>query len=446
MNILIVGAGEIGFHLAKRLSEEKHNVTVLEKNPEKARYAEEHLDALVMVGSGSSVEDLKNANIDQTDVFACLSNSDEVNLLSCRLAQKLNVPHKIARVRNPEYTRLDFILSPFEMGADLLIHPERETADAIVRLIHQSSATGVVEIEGGEIQLLGIRLEQKSPVLGKTLGELWQEQGNIAARVVAIKRKELTLIPRGNEILVAGDQIFVICEKKLLPTIVHITGKEDVSIQNIMILGGGLVGQFVAETLEDNINVKVIESRSDKSEKIANALKKTLVIHGDGTDVDLLATEGILDMDAFIAATGDDETNIICALIARHLKVPRTIALVNKTEYLPITPTIGMDAVVSKKLITVNSILRFIRKSTLENVDSIPGLDAEIIEIIPQKGSRITRHPLKNLHFRPSAILGSVTRNNKVIIPTGETQIEAGDRVVVFALPKAIADVEKLFK
>ena len=446
MNILIVGAGEVGLHLAKRLSAEKHNVTVLEKDPKKAQYAEEHVDALVIVGSGSSVKDLKNANIDQADVFAGLSNSDEVNLLSCRLAQKLNVSYKIARVRNPEYTRLEFILSPFEMGVDLLIHPERETAKAIVRLIHQSCATGVVEFEGGKIQLLGIRLERNSPILGKTLSELWQEQGDIAARIVAIKRKEHTLIPGGKEILVAGDQIFVICEKKLIPTIVHITGKEDVSIQNIMILGGGLVGQFVAESLEDTIKIKVIESRADKSEKVANMLKKTLVIHGDGTDVDLLATEGILDMDAFIAATGDDETNIICTLIARHLKVPRTIALVNKTEYLPSTPTIGMDAVVSKKLITVNSILRFIRKSTLENVDSIPGLDAEIIEIIPQKGSKITKHQLKNLHVRPSAIFGSVTRNNKVIIPTGETQIETGDRVVIFALPKAIADVEKLFK
>jgi len=446
MNILIVGAGEVGLHLAKRLSAEKHNVTVLEKDPEKAQYAEEHLDALVIAGSGSSVEDLKNANIDQADVFAGLSNSDEVNLLSCRFAQKLNVAYKIARVRNPEYTRLEFILSPYELGVDLLVHPERETAKAIVRLIHQSSATGVVEFEGGKIQLLGIRLERDSPVLGKTLSELWKEQGDIAARIVAIKRKEHTLIPGGEEMLVAGDQIFVICEKKLIPTIVHITGKEDVSIQNIMILGGGLVGQFVAESLEDTIKIKVIESRSDKSEKVANALKKTLVIHGDGTDVDLLATEGILDMDAFIAATGDDETNIICTLIARHLKVPRTIALVNRTEYLPITPTIGMDAVVSKKLITVNSILRFIRKSTLENVDSIPGLDAEIIEIIPQKGSKVTKHPLKNLHVRPSAIFGSVTRNNKVMIPTGETQIETGDRVVIFALPKAVADVEKMFK
>ena len=171
-----------------------------------------------------------------------------------------------------------------------------------------------------------------------------------------------------------------------------------------------------------------------------------MVIHGDGTDIDLLAAEGILDMDAFICVTGDDETNIICTLIASHLKVPRTIALVNKTEYLPITPTIGMDAVVSKQLLTVNAILRFIWKRTLESVASIPGLNAEILEIIPSRGSKITKQPLKNIHLRSSAILGAVTRNDDVIIPTGDTQVQAGDHVIVFALPKAVADVEKLFK
>jgi trk system potassium uptake protein TrkA len=332
------------------------------------------------------------------------------------------------------------------MGVDLLIHPERETADAVVRLIRQSSATGVVEFAGGNIQLLGIRLERNSPILGRPITELWHEYGNLSARIVAIKRKEITIVPGGNDILIAGDQIFVICEKSLIPTFVQITGKKDVSIENIMILGGGLIGQFVAESLEDRMDVKIIEARSDKSEKIANVLKKTLVIHGDGTDIDLLAAEGIIDMDAFISLTGDDETNIICTLMASHLKVPRTIALVNKTEYLPITSTIGLDAVVSKQLLTVNAILRFIRRSTLESVTTIPGLDAEIIEIIPQTGSKITKQPLKSMHFRPSAILGAVIRNDEVIIPTGETQIQAGDCVVIFSLPKAVADVEKLFK
>ena len=446
MNILIIGAGEVGFHLAKRLSAEKHNITILEKDPRKVQHAEEQLDAMVVIGSGSSFRDLQKAGIENAEVFAALSNLDEVNLLACRYAKKLNLPHIIARVRNPEFTRHDFVLTREEMGVDLLIHPEKETADAIVRLIRQSSATDIIEFAGGKIQLMGIRLEQNSPLLRKPLKTLWQEYGNLPARIAAINRKGRTLIPGGEDILAAGDQIFIICEKDYIPEIIKITGKENVSIQNIMILGGGLIGQFVARQLENQINVKIIESRSERSEEIADLLRKTLVIHGDGTDMDLLALEGIIDMDAFIAVTGDDETNIISTLMARHLQVPRTIALVNKTEYLPITPTIGMDAVVSKKLLTVNAILRFIQKSTLESMATIPGVDADILEIVPHSGSKITRKPLKDIHFPRNAIVGAVRRENEVIIPRGDTQIKVGDRVVIFSLPRALMEVEKLFQ
>jgi trk system potassium uptake protein TrkA len=445
MNILVIGAGEVGYQLTKRLSAEKHNITILEKNPVKANRAREQLDAMVVTGSASSYHDLKLAKIEEADIFVAMSNVDEVNLLACLFARKLDIPLKIARVRNPEFIRTDFILSKEEMGVDLLIHPEKETADAIVRLIHQSSATDIVEFTGGRIQLMGIRLETSSPILRRSLREIWNEYDNLPARIVCINRKNTTIIPRGEDILVPGDQIFVVCDKDLVSTIVKVTGKENVNIQDIMILGGGLIGRYVAKELEEEMNTKIIESRSEKSEEIADILPKTLVIHGDGTDVDLLAQEGIIDMDSLIAVTGDDETNIISTLVARHLRVPRTIALVNKTEYLPITPTIGMDAVVSKKLLTVNAILRFIQKSTFERIVTIPGIDADIVEIIPQENSKITKKILKNVHFPKYSIVGAVEREGKVIVPMGDTQIRAGDRVVVFALPKALEDVEKLF-
>jgi trk system potassium uptake protein TrkA len=445
MNILILGAGEVGFQLTKQLAPQKHNITILEKDPDKAHRAEEQLDAFVISGSGSSFLDLQKAKIEQADILAAISNVDEVNLLACRYAQKLKIPHKIARVRNPEFIEDNFILSREEMGIDMLIHPEKETADAIIRLIRQSSATDIIEFAGGEIQLVGVRLEKNSPILNQSLREIWKKFGNLAARIVAINRKERTLIPGGDDILVPGDQIFVICDRDLIPQIASITGKSNVSIQNIMILGGGLIGRYVARELEDQMNIKIIESRSEKSEEIADLLRKTLVIHGDGTDMDLLAVEGIIDMDSFIAVTGDDETNIISTLMARHLQVPRTIALVNKTEYLPITPTIGMDAVVSKKLLTVNAIMRFIQRSSLETIATIPGVDAEILEIIPKAGSRITRKPLKDIHFPRQAIVGAVQRNDSIIIPDGQTQINSGDRVVVFSLAAALAEVEKLF-
>lgn len=445
MNILIIGAGETGFHLTKHLSAEKHNITLLEKNLAKANQAKEHLDAMVVVGSGSSFKDLKRAGIEEAEIFVAISNVDEVNFLACRYAKKFNIPHKIARVRNPEYIELNFVLSKEEMSVDMLIHPEKETADAIVRLIRQSSATDIVEFAGGRIQLMGIRLEADSPIIQKTLREIWRESDNLPARIVAIKRKEHTIIPRGDDILVKGDQIFVVCDKELVPTIVKITGKENVRIQNIMILGGGLIGRYVARELEDEMNIKIIENRPEKSEEIADALRNTLVIQGDGTDMDLLASEGIMDMDSFIAVTGDDEDNIISTLVARHLRVPRTIALVNKTEYLPITPTIGMDAVVSKKLLTVNAILRFIQRSTVERIAAIPGVDAEIIEIIAQPNAKITRKPLKDMRIPKYSILGIVERQGEILVPVGDTQIQAGDRVVMFALPVSLVEVERLF-
>lgn len=446
MNILIIGAGEVGIQLTKRLVAEKNNVVILEKDPLKAHRAEEQLDALVLVGNGSSFADLKRAKIEQMEVLAAISNVDEVNLIACQFAKKLQIPHKIARVRNPEYIEPNFILSKQELGVDLIIHPEKETADAIVRLIKQSSATDIVEFARGDIQLVGIRLEANSPIIKKSIKDIWKEYSNLEARIVAINRKERTLIPRGDDTLQIGDQIFVICERTLISQVAKIAGKENVNIRNIMILGGGLIGRYVAQELEDQISIKIIESQIERSEEISQNLRRSLVIHGDGTDIDLLASEGIVDMDCFIAVTGDDENNIISTLMARHLKVPRTIALINKTEYLPITPTIGMDAVVSKKLITVNTILRFIQKSAVENLVSIPGVNAEIIEIIAKAGSKITRKSLKNVQFPRAAIVGAVHRNNKTIIPSGNTQIKAQDRVVIFSLPSALTDVEKLFE
>lgn len=445
MNILIIGAGEVGYHLTKMLSAEKHNITIVESDPIKAKRAEEHLDAMVVHGSGSSFETLRRANIEKTEIFAALTNNDEVNLLACRYARKLEIQHKIARVRNQEFMSKDFPLSHDEMGVDLLIQPESETAAAVVRLIRQSSATDVIEFAEGAIELLGIRLEKDSGIINRPLIELWPEAAGLAARIVAIVRRGKTLIPSGSDHLVPGDQVFVVCQRDQMQAVVTFMGKENVSIRNIMILGGGLIGQHVARILQNEVHVKLIESRSERSEQIATKLKSTLVIHGDGTDMDLLAVEGIIDMDAFIALTGDDETNIISTLMARHLRVPRTIALVNKTEYLPITPTIGMDAVVSKNLLTVNAILRSIQKSSLESIATIPGVRAEILEFIARNHSKITKKKLQNLTFPRFALVGAVRREDEVFIPTGDTQIRAGDRVVIFALRGSVADVEKLF-
>jgi trk system potassium uptake protein TrkA len=445
MQILIIGAGDIGFQLGKRLSQDKHDITIIERDPQKAKRATEQLDALVIEGHGASYSVLKQAKIQSIEIVASMTNNDEVNLTACRIAKKAGVGVTIARVRNPEFTGKDFILTHEELGTDLIIHPEKETADAVIRLIRQSSATDVIEFANGKIQLLGVRLEENSPLLRVPLKELGRKYNNPPVRIVAINRKQQTLIPGGNDILVPRDQIFVICDPDYIPQFITLTGKKDTRIENIMILGGGLIGQFIATSLEKEINTKIIENNEEKSENIAEMLPHTLIIHGDGTDYDLLASEGIVDMEAFIEVTGDDENNIIATLLARHLQVPRTIALVNKVEYLPITPTIGMDAVVSKQLLTVNAVQRYIQHQQVTSIVSLPGIDAQCIEFIAKDGLEITRKPLQDANFPKHAIVGAVMHGDDLIIPKGETQIQPGDKAVVFTRSQDLDEVEKFF-
>jgi trk system potassium uptake protein TrkA len=445
MNIIVLGAGEIGLQLSKRLAQEKHNITIVEQDHAMATRSGEQLDALVVEGHAGSYRVLREAGIERADILAAMTNEDEVNLFACQIARRVGVATTIARVRNPELTDGTFILSPKELGADLIIHPEKETADAVVRLIRRSSATDVVEFAEGKVQLIGIRIGLDSPVLRIPLRDLGERMGNPPVRIVAINRRESTVIPRGDDILVPRDQIYVVCDPDYIPEYLDTLGIHDTRIENIMILGGGLIGQFVAQALGNEVHVKIIESNAARSQEIANILSHSLIIHGDGTDIDLLAAEGITDMDAFIAVTGDDENNIITTLIAHHLRVPRTIALVNKTEYLPITPTIGMDAVVSKQVLTVNAVMRFIRYQNVASITTLPGVDAEIIEIEVRPGSKITRRPLSGIRFPKHAIVGALLHDDRLVIPTGETRIEDGDRVVVFSLPRALNEVTKLF-
>lgn len=446
MQVLILGAGEVGFHLGRRLIQDGHDVTIMEVDTRRARRVGEQLDVLMVEGKGTGTREMREAHLDRMDVVAAMTTNDEVNLIACQMAKKMGVPTTLARVRDPEYTRPDPILTPAELGVDVMIHPERETADAIDRLIRQSQATDIIEFGGGRIQVLGVRLEDDSPLLRTSLEELFRRYDNPPVRVAAIKRQQQTIIPGPRDVLVPGDQIFVIATPEYLPTFIELTGQKGRRIENVMILGGGLIGQRVASDLHDEANVKIIESNVERSWQIADSLPGALVIQGDGMDADLLATEGILDMDAFIAVTGDDESNIIATLLAQHLGVPRTVALVNKTEYLPIMPTIGLGAVVSEQMLTVNAVLRSIRSKQVAAIATIPGLDAEIVEYIAGEGSRITKKPLREVGFPKHAIIGAVTHGEEMITPMGDTQLSPGDKAVVFALPHVVVAVEKFFR
>ncbi len=445
MYIIIIGAGDIGYNLAKILSYERHDIVIVEKNIENFQHSSEGLDAQVILGSGSSYKTLLKAGIRTADMLIAVSNSDEVNMLSAIMAKQYDVKHTIARVSNPEFLDDESPINQEKANIDLLIHPESVAAQTAVHLLKQSAATDFIEFEDGKIILIGIQLDESSPILNQKLSVLAKKFEHIPFRTVAIQRNEKTKIPDGEDFFKANDRIFVIVPKEFVQDLIKETGKKNVDIENIMILGGGQTGYLIAKELEADFNIKIIESKVDKSTILAENLKKSLVIKGDGRDINLLALEGIIDMDAFIAVTGDDETNIVTSLMAKHLEVPKIIALINKTSYAPIIPTIGINAHISKQLLTVNAILKFIRRGSVVSIASIPGIAAEALELIPNPGSKITKKPLKDLKFPKEALLGAVMRDSDVFIPIGSTQIKAGDKVVLFALPSSIHDLEKMF-
>ncbi len=445
MYIIILGAGEVGYNLAKLLSYEKHDIVIIEPDTGRAKRARENLDIQVFEGTGSSPADLEQAGIDRADMVVAVSNNDEVNLLACLIASKFNVPTKIARVKNREYTREDCALNAHMLGIDLIIHPESEVAKAVVNLLKLSAATDILEFANGRILLLGIHLDKNCDILGKSLAEVAQSLENLTFRTVAILRRDRTIIPRGADIFMNNDRVYVMTQRENLPDVLKMAGKENVKMENVMILGGGQTGTEIASQLEDSINVKIIESNVDKTHVLADRLQKSLVIRGDGRDINLLALEGIIDMDAFISVTGDDETNIISCLVAKHLEVPRIISLINKTDYTPIIPTIGIDAYVSKQIATVDQILKFIRRGSIVSVASIPGIAAEVIEYYTNENAKITRKQVSEIHFPKGALLGAVVRDDDFFIPVGSSKLKAGDKVVVFAMPTAIKEVEKLF-
>ena len=430
MRILVIGAGAIGFQLSKQLSQDGHGITLIDIDHRRIKRVGEQLDILVKVGSGTSLKTLQEVDIDSIDLVAAMTTSDEVNLLACRLAKKLGVKSTIARIRNPEFASPDFVFSREELGIDQFIHPEKETADAIVRLIRQSSATDI---------------DEQCPLLNSPLSDVGRQFSHIPMRIVAIQRKQQTVVPSGDTQLYFDDRIFVISDPAYIPDVIKLTGHVEHRLENIMILGGSLTGQFVAQEIAPDSKVKLIESSTEKSWEVADRLKDVLIIQGDGTDYDLLAVEGITDMDAFIAVTGSDEINIISTLIAKHFEVERTISLVNNVDYIPITPAIGMDSVLSKQLLTVNAVQRYVRHQRIASIASLPGLDVEAVEYIAREGSKITKKDLRNIRLPRDSIIGAVVHHDRVIIPDGDTRIEPGDKTVVFTRHHTHEEVRKFF-
>ena len=446
MRIVIAGMGDVGYHLAKQLSNEEHDIIAIDMDQQRLSYSDSMADILTINGSSTNITTLKEARVSKADLFVAVTSFEEINVTSAILAKKLGAKKTIARISNSEYLDESVDISFSEIGIDFMIYPEELAAREMVNLILRSAATDVMDFEGGKLSVIGLRLDKDAPVIRKTIVDIAKEFESFDFRIVALHRNFRTIIPKGNDRFLPNDQVFVITRPEGNNVVMKLAGKEDIKFDNIMILGGSKIGRRVAELLEDKMTIKLIESDEEKSLQLADSLTKTLVIRGDGRNIDLLAQEGIIDVDAFVAVTDDAETNIITCLLAKHLGVKKTIALVDKVEYIPLTQTIGLDSLINKKLIAANNISRFIRKSEVLALSTLEGIDADIMEYVVQPNSPITKKPIKDLNFPKEAIIGGIIRGDDSMIAIGDTRIQNGDKVVVFSLPGGVKQTEKFFR
>ena len=446
MRIVIAGMGDVGYHLAKQLSNEEHDIIAIDMDQQRLTYSDSMADILTINGSSTSVSTLKQAKVNKADLFVAVTSFEEVNVTSAIIAKKLGAKKTIARISNSEYLDEKVDVSFSEIGIDFMIYPEELAAREMVNLILRSAATDVMDFEGGKLSVIGLRLDKDAPVIRKTIVDIAKEFESFDFRIVALHRNFRTIIPKGNDRFLPNDQVFVITKPEGNSVVMKLAGKEEIKFDNIMILGGSKIGRRVAQLLEDRMTVKLIESDEEKSLQLADTLTKTLVIKGDGRDIDLLAQEGIIDVDAFVAVTEDAETNIITCLMAKHLGVKKAIALVDKVNYIPLTQTIGLDSLINKKLIAANNISRYIRKSEVVALSTLEGIDADIMEYVVQPNSLITKKLIKDLNFPKEAIIGGIIRGDESLIAVGDTRIQNGDKVVVFSLPGGVKQTEKFFK
>ncbi|KUO52175.1 MAG: potassium transporter TrkA [Desulfitibacter sp. BRH_c19] len=442
MKTIIIGAGKVGFSIAQILSYANHDVVVIENNSERKQIVEEHLDVQTILGSGGSISTLQEAGICDAQLLVAVTEYDELNMISCLLGKKLGVKKTVARVRNPEYADNNQV-SADSLGIDLVINPEQVTAEMVGKLAEVPEAINVDYYADGRVQMVELQLTKDSPVANKQLKDIKFPKPNL---IVAILRNEEMIIPRGDDQLKPDDLVFVLAETTNMVAIEKVLGKERIKTENVTILGGGRIGFYLAQLLEKKgYTVKLIEKNIEICKQISQKLTNTLVLQGDGSDITLLEEEEVGQTDFFVAVTNDDKVNLLVSIIAKHLGAKRTIAQIRRTEYVPLVEKVGIDIAISPRLLTAGAILRFIRKGDIVSVSLIGGAKAEMIELIAQTDSRVIGKQLKDLKFPKDAIIGAVVRGEDVIVPTGRDSIKPCDRVIVFALPKAISKVEKFF-
>lgn len=444
MKIIIVGAGEVGFHIAQKLSEENHDVVLIDKDANQIKRINEHLDVQTYLGSGTSPGILKNAGIKEADLLVAATDSDEVNLISCLFARNLN-PYavKLARVRNLEYMEDTELLSHDALGIDHIINPESVMVETVRSIMEVPGASDVIDFVGGRVKLIGLTISEHSPFVGRQLSSLQGLEGKLL--LGAIVRGNQVIIPRGPDKIQAHDLVYVVVRHDEMDRALKPFQIKDEGIRRVIIVGAGQTGTALAKVLDKKrVTVKIIERDPEKCARLAEELDRVIVINGDGTDRDLLQEENIRGADFLVALTSDEENNILISLQAKGLGAKKTITRVSKLSYIPLISSIGIDTVVSTRLSAIRAILRYIRPGKIISVVPLKGEHAEAIEAEALDTSEIVNVPLSQVGFPKGTILGAIVRGEEIIIPKGDSIILPKDHLVIFALRQAIPKLEKL--
>jgi len=448
MKIIIAGAGEVGFHLAKLLSFESQDITLIDTHRDSLSYADTHLDIRVVRGDATSIKVLEDSNVTDTDLVIAVTSSETTNITVCVLAKQLGAKRTIARISNTEFIDRKDEVGFTKFGIDELISPESLAANEIELLLNQSAFNDTYEFEGGALTMIGLHLNRTNSFIDKTVKEVASVFPNLKYVPIAMQRygTQYTIIPRGDTQFKEGDQVYFITTKEGVDEIYELTGKERHEIRNVMILGGSNIGYKTASDLcKNRFNVKLIENDKEKAFEIADDIPSCLVINGDGRNVELLLEEDVQDMDAFISVTGNSETNIMSCLVAKSKGVKKTIALVENMDYFQLSHSIGIDTLINKKLLAANNIFRYIRKGEVVAMTKLNNMNAELLEFVVTPSSIVTNKTIRDIDIPRSAIIGGVVRDGEGQIALGDFKIQSGDRVVVCCQPQSISKVEKLF-
>ena len=427
MRIIVAGAGEIGSHLAKMLSMEYHEITVISPDEESLERISGESDIITVEGNSSSIETLIKAGVRNADLFIAVNPDSEqdINIVSSILAKKLGAKKVTARINNEEYQKNENRILFTDLGIDSLFYPEKIAATEIVNLLKQNTASEFMNYSHGKLQLIVYKLVECSPMVDRTVAELRERT-----------RDNKTIIPKSATRFKVGDVVYLVSKKEGMEQALSLSGKSKVSVRNLMILGGGRIGEMVARAMEKQVeNIRLIDINPEKCAHLSEVLDKTLVINGDGRNSDLLMEEGLKDMEAFIAVTSSSETNILSCVVAKRMGISKVIAEVENFEYIKL----------AEKLITAGKIFRFTLSNKVRSIKVLNGTDAVVLEFIVNTNSKITTGKLKDLHFPEEAIIGGFVRGNESFIADSESTIRPYDQVVVFANPEAVDKVDKFF-